>query len=46
MLVAIHRHKPLVEGCAPNPLLITEFHSVATRSANAFCLYLAPRFGA
>lgn len=29
MLVAIHRHKPLVEGCAPNPLLNTEFHSVA-----------------
>ena len=36
MLVAIHRHKPLVEDCAPNTLLNTEFHSVAARSANAF----------
>ncbi len=36
MLVAIHRHKLLVEGNAPKPLFNTEFHSVATRSANAF----------
>ena len=36
MLVAIHSHKPLVEGSAPKPLLNTEFHSVAARSANAF----------
>ena len=36
MLVAIHRHKPLVEVCAPNPLLNTDFHSVAARSTNAF----------
>ena len=35
MLVAIHRHKPLVEGSTPNPLLNTEFHSVAARSSNA-----------
>ena len=35
MLVAIHRHKPLVEGFAPNPLLNTELHSVAARYSNA-----------
>ena len=37
MLMAIHRHKLLVEGSAPKPLLNTEFHSAAARSANAFC---------
>ena len=39
MRVFIHAHIPcrlLVEGSAPKPLLNTEFHSVATRSANAF----------
>ena len=34
MLVAIHCHKLLVEGSAPNPFLNTEFHSVAARSSN------------
>ena len=37
MLVAIHRHKPLVEGSAPNPLVNTEFHSVAARLVQ--CVY-------
>lgn len=39
MRVLIHTHiscRPLVEGSAPKPLLNTEFHSVATRSPNAF----------
>ena len=38
MRVLIHTHiscRLLVEGSAPNPLLNTEFHSVAARSANA-----------
>ena len=38
MRVLIHTHisyRLLVEGSAPKPLLNTEFHSVATRSANA-----------
>ena len=38
MRVLIHTHiacRLLVEGNAPKPLLNTEFHSVATRSANA-----------
>ena len=38
MRVAIHTHiscRLLVEGSAPKPLLNTEFHSVAARSANA-----------
>ena len=39
MRVLIHTHiscRLLVEGSAPKPLLNTEFHSVAARSANAF----------
>ena len=39
MRVLIHTHisyRLLVEGNAPKPLLNTEFHSVAARSANAF----------
>ena len=36
MLVAIHRHKLLVEGSAPNPLLIAEVPSAAARSKNAW----------
>ena len=39
MRVLIHTHiscRLLVEGNAPKPLLNTEFHSVAVRSANAF----------
>ena len=40
MLVAIHRHKPLIEGSTPNPLLNTEFHSVAARSSNALGGYV------
>ena len=39
MRVLIHTHiscRLLVEGSAPKPLLNTEFHSVAMRSANAF----------
>ena len=39
MRALIHTHIPcrlLVEGSAPKPLLNTEFHSVAARSANAF----------
>lgn len=39
MLVAIHRHKLLVEGSAPNPLLNPEFHSVAARSSNTLSGY-------
>ena len=38
MRVFIHTHiscRLLVEGSAPKPPLNTEFHSVATRSANA-----------
>ena len=38
MRVLIHTHiscRLLVEGSAPKPLLNTEFHSVAARSANA-----------
>lgn len=38
MRVLIHTHiscRLLVEGSTPKPLLNTEFHSVATRSANA-----------
>ncbi len=38
MQVLIHTHiscRLLVEGSAPKPLLNTEFHSVAARSANA-----------
>ena len=37
MRVLIHTHiscRLLVEGSAPKPLLNTEFHSVAARSAN------------
>ena len=39
MQVLIHTHiscRLLVEGSAPKPLLNTEFHSMAARSANAF----------
>ena len=39
MRVLIHTHiscRLLVEGSAPKPLLNTEFHSMATRSTNAF----------
>ncbi len=49
MRVLIHTHISchlLVEGNAPKPSLNTEFHSVAARSTNAFCLYPVPRFGA
>ena len=39
MRVLIHTHiscRLLVEGSAPKPFLNTEFHSMATRSTNAF----------
>ena len=46
MRVLIHTHisyRLLVEGSAPKPLLNTEFHSVATRSANALKGYAERR---
>ena len=48
MRVLIHTHiscRLLVEGSAPKPLLNTEFHSVATRSPNAFSSVPSTPFG-
>ena len=47
MRVLIHTHiscRLLVEGSAPKPLLNTEFHSVAARSANALKWYAKAPF--
>jgi len=47
MRVLIHTHiscRLLVEGSAPKPLLNTEFHSVAARSANALKGYAKAPF--
>ena len=47
MRVLIHTHiscRLLVEGSAPKPLLNTEFHSAAARSANAFKGYAKAPF--
>ena len=47
MRVLIHTHiscRLLVEGRAPKPLLNTEFHSVAARSANALKWYAKAPF--
>ena len=47
MRVLIHTHiscRLLVEGSAPKPLLNTEFHSVAGRSANALKGYAKAPF--
>lgn len=47
MRVFIHTHiscRLLVKGSAPKPPLNTEFHSVATRSANALKEYANVQF--